>query len=135
MKRGLFTLLLFVCTCAFLPAQEKNTEKVVPKSERVVKNNKKGKKTKGKSEVKDNVCHLFKDDELKSLADGKITHPMSIPRIKREIFELTSCPIENIIIISGGDSGNTVEYIACVCGTKMIYKADYPMKIRTVTEL
>lgn len=130
MKKSLFTLLLFVCT--FLSAQEKKTDIVVTKNEVVVKKNK---KDKVKSIIKDNVCLLSKDDELKSFAEGKITHPISVPRVKREITELTSCSVENIKIISGRDAGNTAEYVACVCGTKMIYKVDYSMNIRTVTEL
>lgn len=132
MKKTLFTLMLFIGTIVLLPAQKKSTEKASSKKEVV---NKKMKKEKSKIVEKDNVCLLTKEDELKSLADGKITHPTSVPRIKKEIAELTSCSVENIKIISGGDAGNTAEYIACVCGTKMVYKADYPMKIRTVREL
>ena len=132
MKKGLFTVLLFMSACAFLQAQDKSTEKIVSKKEVV---GKKAKKVKTKVVEKNNVCLLTKSDELKSLAEGKITHPARVPAVKREIAELTSCGVENIKIISGGDAGNTAEYIACVCGTKMIYKVDYPMKIRTVTEL
>lgn len=132
MKKSLFTLLLFIGTFVLLPAQEKSTEKVVSKKEVV---NKRTKKEKRKPIEKDNVCLLTNDDESRSLVDGKITHPTSVPRIKREIAELTSCSVENIKIISGGDAGNTVEYIACVCGTKMVYKADYQVNIRTVKEL
>ena len=132
MKKTVFTLLLFIGTFVILPAQEKCTEKAGSKKE--VINNKK-KKEKSKTVEKDNVCLLTREDELKSFAGGKITHPTSVPRIKREIAELTSCSVENIRIISGGDAGNTAEYIACVCGTKMVYKADYQVNIRTVKEL
>ncbi|GEM_PF-5165370 len=93
------------------------------------------KEEKNKTVEKDNVCLLTDNDELRSLADGKITHPTSIPRVKKDISQLTSCAIANIKIISGKDAGNTAEYIACVCGTKMIFKADYSMNIKTVTEL
>lgn len=130
MRKVLIVLLLFISTCTFLRAQEKKTVETVSKKEAVV-----SKKAKSKVVEKNNVCHLSKDDELRSLAEGKLTHPGSIPGIKKEIAQLTSCAVENIKVISGGDSGNTAEYIACVCGTKMIYKADYPMKIKTVTPL
>lgn len=93
------------------------------------------KEEKNKVVEKDNVCLLTDNDELRSLADGKITHPTSIPKVKKDISQLTSCAIANIKIISGKDAGNTAEYIACVCGTKMIFKADYSMNIKTVTEL
>lgn len=130
MRKVLIVLLLFISTCTFLRAQEKKTVETVSKKEAVV-----SKKAKSKVVEKNNICHLSKDDELKSLVEGKLTHPRGIPGIKKEIAQLTSCAVENIKVISGGDSGNTAEYIACVCGTKMIYKADYPMKIKTVTPL
>ncbi len=132
MKRSVYILLVFLLSCSFAVAQNKKTNEKVSKTEVV---HKKTKKEKRKAIEKDNVCLLTDNDEVRSLAEGKITHPTSIPRIKKDISQLTSCAIENIKIISGKDAGNTAEYIACVCGTKMIFKADYSMNIKTVTEL
>lgn len=113
----------YSCAIAQSPEKKANTTAAVDEKEA------------NKTVEKDNVCLLTDNDELKSLADGKITHPTSIPRVKKDISQLTSCAIQNIKIISGKDAGNTAEYIACVCGTKMIFKADYSMNIKTVTEL
>lgn len=81
------------------------------------------------------LCSMTKQDEIQSLADGKIFNPGKIKQIKREIAYYTSCSVENIFIISGKSSGNTAEYIACVCGTQMKYNADYTMRIHTVRNI
>ncbi|MBW3520069.1 hypothetical protein [Flavobacterium sp. NKUCC04_CG] len=127
MKKILFVLAVLSVTYSCAIAQ--NTKEKTSKKAEVAKTEK------NKTVEKDNVCLLTDNDEIRSFADGKITHPSSIPRIKKDISKLTSCAIANIKIISGKDSGNTAEYIACVCGTKMIFKADYSMNIKTVTEL
>ncbi|WP_430612862.1 hypothetical protein [Flavobacterium sp. JP2137] len=132
MKKVLFTLLILIGTSSCGVAQNKSAAQEKTPTQQVEKQTK---KAPTKIVEKDNVCLLTQDDEIRSLAEGKISHPSSLPRIKKEIAELTSCGLANIKIISGKESGNTAEYIACVCGTKMIYKVDYSMKIKTINEL
>lgn len=125
MIKKLFLLTLFVFSCTSINAQE-----VIPKT-----NKKNIEKSKLKEVQRPAICNVTRSDEIKSLADGKIINPWKLKQIKNEIASFTTCSPENIYIISGVSKGGRAEYTACACGIKVLYKADYGMRIFSVTNL
>lgn len=125
MLKKLFLLTLFAFPCVFINAQENNLKK----------NTKTQKKIKYKKVQRPVICNINKSDEIKSLSEGKIINPWKLQTIKKEISGFTSCGAENIYIISGVSKGGAAEYTACACGIKVLYKADYGMRIFSVTNI
>lgn len=127
MIKKLFLLALFTLSCVSINAQDAN-----PKE-----NTKTQKKPKYKEVQSPVFCNINKSDEIKSLSEGKITTPGRLQQIKREIASYTTCSPEKIYIISGVNKGGRAEYTACACGIKVLYTADYGMRIfsvRNITE-
>lgn len=125
MKKKLFLLALFTFYCVSNNAQETK-----PKE-----NTKTLKKTKYKEVQRPIICNVTRSEEIQSLADGKIINPWKLKTIKKEIASLTTCSPENVYIISGISKGGRAEYTACACGIKVLYTADYGMRIFSIKNI